>query len=200
MTPKAVLTSKVVTAPKPVAAQKPVMTPQRVAASKPLMAPKAATTPKLFAESSIEDSMFAVPASSAPAASTAEQVPDSPSPPPRIVPFEKTAAFSSRAKAARPKSSGEPKPIDEQQKKKKKSNEQEPSAVLLDIDQSAEESAEAQVRNFLFSPGMADLTGITFPKEDEVKPLGSAAANFKGEPALVSADLHGSITPDSNCS
>lgn len=209
-TPMAVTTPKTVSTSKAVAASNPVMSPQFVMASKPVAAPKTVTAPqpvmapkvattskplkgsKLFAGSSLNDSVFADPASSTPAATTEEQVPDSPSPPPRIVPFDKTAAFSSRAKAARSEPSVERKPVDERQTKKP--CEQKPSSVLLDIDQGVEESAKAQVRNLLFSPSMADLTGITFPKEDEAKSLGSKSANLKDEPARSTSDLQGSFT------
>lgn len=210
-TPRAVTTPKVVSTSKAVTVSKPVMSPQSVMASKPVIAPKTVTTPqsimapkvaaiskplkgsKLFAGSSLNDSVFADHASSTPAATTEEQVPDSPSPPPRIVPFGKTSAFSSRAKAARSEPCVEEKPVDERQTKK--SSEQMPSSVLLDIDQGVEESAEAQVRNFLFSPSMADLTGITFSKEDETMSLGSESANLKDESARSTSDLQGSFTP-----
>lgn len=209
-TPRAVTTPKDVSTSKAVTASKPIMSPQSVMASKPVTVPKTVTAPqpvmspkvaaiskplkdsKLFAGSSLNDSLFAGPASSTPAATTEEQVPDSPSPPPRTVPFDKTAAFSSRAKAARSDPSIERKPVDERQTKKP--SEQKPSSVLLDIDQGVGESAEDQVRNFLFSPSMADLTGITFPKEDEAKSFGPKSANLEDESARSTSDLQGSFT------
>jgi hypothetical protein len=109
------------------------------------------------------------------------------------VPLEKTAGFSSRTKAAHPKQSDEPKPVDEPQKEKKSES---PTAVLLDIDQDVEAdrdveagqdveaSTEAQIRDLLLSPGMADLTGIIFPREREI-------------PLLRNPDFQGSIYPDS---
>ena len=198
MSPQSVMASKPVAAPKTVTAPQPVMSPKPVITPQPVVAPKVAAISKplkdskLFAGSSLNDSLFAGPASSTPAATTEEQVPDSPSPPPRTVPFDKTAAFSSRAKAARSDPSIERKPVDERQTKKP--SEQKPSSVLLDIDQGVGESAEDQVRNFLFSPSMADLTGITFPKEDEAKSFGPKSANLEDESARSTSDLQGSFT------
>lgn len=171
MAPKPMMTPKPTTTPKLAATLKPGMTP------KPAMAPQPATTPKTVKKSSLDDSMFAIPESSTTAASATDNGPSSPTPSRRIVPLEKTAAFSSRAKAAWPKPSDEPKSSDEQQNEKTSEG---PTAVLLDIDQDVEQkaSAETQVRNLLLSPGMADLTGITFPKEDEIPALSSA--DFQG--------------------
>ncbi|KAJ5896085.1 uncharacterized protein N7473_005484 [Penicillium subrubescens] len=159
MTPKAAATPKVM-APNHVIAPKPVMTPQSA------VAPKPATNPKAVQKSSLADSMFATPASSTPVASAAEHVPGSSTPSRRTVPLEKTAGFSSRAKAARPKPSDKPRPIYERQKGKER---EEPTAVLLDIDEDEEVNAETEthIRNLLLTPGMAELTGITFPTEDE---------------------------------
>lgn len=187
-TPRAVTTPKNVSTSKAVTASKPIMSPQSVMASKPVTVPKTVTAPQPV----ISPKVAAGPASSTPAATTEEQVPDSPSPPPRTVPFDKTVAFSSRAKAARSDPSIERKPVDARQTKKP--SEQKPSSVLLDIDQGVGESAEAQVRNFLFSPSMADLTGITFPKEDEAKSFGPKSANLEDESARSSSDLQGSFT------
>jgi hypothetical protein len=142
--------------------------------------------PKTVQKSSLADSMYVTPGSLTPVASAAHNVPGSSSPSRRIVPLEKTAGFSGRAKATPPKPSDEPKPadkpkpIDERQKVKER---EEPAAVLLDIDQDEEANAETetQMRNLLLSPGMEELTGITFPKEDE---------------PFLSADTQGSNYPD----
>jgi hypothetical protein len=175
------------------------MTPNHVIAPKPVMtlqsavAPKPATNPKAVQKSSLAASMFATPASSTPVASAAENFPGSSTPSRRTVPLEKTAGFSSRAKAARPKPSDEPrpepadkpKPIDERQKGKER---EEPTAVLLDIDEDEEANAETEthIRNLLLTPGMAELTGITFPTEDESH-------------LFSSDDVQGSNCPDPNC-
>ncbi|GLI77654.1 hypothetical protein PoHVEF18_005945 [Penicillium ochrochloron] len=177
MTPKPVMVPKPVMTPKPATAPKPVMAPKATAPTpamgpKPVMTPQSATNPKTVQKSSLADSMYATPGSLTPVASAAHNVPGSSSPSRRIVPLEKTAGFSSRAKATPPKPSDEPKPadepkpIDERQKVKER---EEPAAVLLDIDQDEEANAETetQMRNLLLSPGMEELTGITFPKEDE---------------------------------
>jgi hypothetical protein len=81
----------------------------------------------------------------------------------RTVPFDNTAAFSSRAKAARSKPAG--KPTGERQEKSKG---EETAPILLEFGQDVREIAQAQPRNLLLSPGIvADLTGITFLLGDE---------------------------------
>lgn len=186
MAPKPAMTPKPVMTPKAAATPKPAMAPKPDIMPKSAMAPKHATTPKTVQKSSLNDSRFAIPASSTPAASTAGNVPGSPTPSRRVVPLEKTAGFSSQAKAARPKPSDEPKSIDERQKEKGSEG---PAAVLLDVDQDEEANAETetQIRNLLFSPGMEELTGITFPTENPTE----------DEPPLLSSDdVQGSNYPD----
>ncbi|KAJ5368286.1 uncharacterized protein N7496_008046 [Penicillium cataractarum] len=150
---RAITIPKTLMAPKTATAPKPAMTSKRGITANP------APSPKPVARSALDDSIYAISASSTPAGSATKNRSGSQSSARRIVPFEKTAAFSSREKAARSKTAGEQQ---EESKGKKK------APVLLEFDQDAQESVQVQLRNLLLSPDMVkDLTGITFPTGDE---------------------------------
>lgn len=168
--------------------------PQKPApATKPAAAIKPAATTKPAGKSSLGDSKFATPTSSTPAASSAK-APRTPTRARRTVPREKTAGFSTRAKAARPKPIDEPDSSDEQQEEKTSET---LAAVLLDIDLDAEERGEAQVQQLLHSPGVADLTGITFPKGGNIVPLSTESAVSSAFKAwLETPEFRGSNFPD----
>lgn len=115
--------------------------------------------------------MYAIPASSAPATRARDNSPGTSSASRRTVPFEKTASFSSRAKAARSKPARDltdnltGDPTGERQEEITGGQ---TAVVLLEFDQDAEESAQTQLRNLLLSPDIIeDLTGITFPTGDD---------------------------------